>query len=187
MTKGPLGVSVDETALTGGSLPQNQWSSSRTKPLHVPTILIVGGADFGVVELNEQALARLRGPKALEIVPGASHLFPPSPEPRATPFDDAPPIVGAGVRSRRCTRLRLAPPISAERPSVLLSRCYFTASALARPRWWLRRYQSFPLLKRIERAGRVNAWRSRDELDHLVKLGSAELSRDLLNASLMEQ
>ena len=24
---------------------------------------------------------------------------------RATPFDDAPPIIGAGVRSRRCTRL----------------------------------------------------------------------------------
>ena len=41
-----------------------------------PTLLIVGGADYGVIELNEQALARLRGPKALEIVPGASHLFP---------------------------------------------------------------------------------------------------------------
>ncbi len=41
-----------------------------------PTPLIVGGADFGVIELNEQPLARLRGPKALEIVPGASHLFP---------------------------------------------------------------------------------------------------------------
>ena len=42
----------------------------------VPTLLIVGGADFGVIELNEEAFARLRGPKALEIVPGASHLFP---------------------------------------------------------------------------------------------------------------
>jgi pimeloyl-ACP methyl ester carboxylesterase len=42
----------------------------------VPTLLIVGGADFGVIELNEQAFAMLRGPKALEIVPGASHLFP---------------------------------------------------------------------------------------------------------------
>jgi putative phosphoribosyl transferase len=41
-----------------------------------PTLLIVGGADFGVIELNEQALARLRGPKALQFVPGASHLFP---------------------------------------------------------------------------------------------------------------
>jgi putative phosphoribosyl transferase len=41
-----------------------------------PTLLIVGGKDFGVIELNEEALARLSGPKALEIVPGASHLFP---------------------------------------------------------------------------------------------------------------
>jgi putative phosphoribosyl transferase len=41
-----------------------------------PTLLIVGGADFGVIELNEQALAQLGVPKALEIVPGASHLFP---------------------------------------------------------------------------------------------------------------
>jgi pimeloyl-ACP methyl ester carboxylesterase len=44
--------------------------------IRVPTLLIVGSADFGVIELNEQALARIRGPKALEIVPGASHLFP---------------------------------------------------------------------------------------------------------------
>jgi putative phosphoribosyl transferase len=44
--------------------------------IRVPTLLIVGGIDFGVIELNEQALQRLRGPKALEIVPGASHLFP---------------------------------------------------------------------------------------------------------------
>jgi putative phosphoribosyl transferase len=41
-----------------------------------PTLLIVGGRDFGVIELNEEALARLRGPKAIEIVPGATHLFP---------------------------------------------------------------------------------------------------------------
>jgi fermentation-respiration switch protein FrsA (DUF1100 family) len=41
-----------------------------------PTLLIVGGADVGVIELNEEALARLQGSKALEIVPGASHLFP---------------------------------------------------------------------------------------------------------------
>lgn len=44
--------------------------------VRAPTLLIVGGADLGVIELNEQALARLRGPKALEIVPGATHLFP---------------------------------------------------------------------------------------------------------------
>jgi fermentation-respiration switch protein FrsA (DUF1100 family) len=44
--------------------------------IRTPTLLIVGGVDFGVIELNEQAFARLQGPKALEIVPGASHLFP---------------------------------------------------------------------------------------------------------------
>jgi putative phosphoribosyl transferase len=41
----------------------------------VPTLLIVGGADYGVIELNEDAFARLAGPKELEIVPGATHLF----------------------------------------------------------------------------------------------------------------
>lgn len=44
--------------------------------VRAPTLLIVGGADFGVIELNQQALARLRAAKALEIVPGATHLFP---------------------------------------------------------------------------------------------------------------
>ncbi len=44
--------------------------------IRVPTLLIVGGADSVVIELNEEAFARLRGPKALNIVPGASHLFP---------------------------------------------------------------------------------------------------------------
>jgi len=41
-----------------------------------PTLLIVGGADHGVIELNQRALELLLAPKALEIVPGATHLFP---------------------------------------------------------------------------------------------------------------
>jgi pimeloyl-ACP methyl ester carboxylesterase len=44
--------------------------------IRTPTLLVVGGIDFVVIELNEQAFARLSGPKALEIIPGASHLFP---------------------------------------------------------------------------------------------------------------
>lgn len=44
--------------------------------VHAPTLLIVGGADHGVIELNEQAYARLGGSKELVIVPGATHLFP---------------------------------------------------------------------------------------------------------------
>jgi pimeloyl-ACP methyl ester carboxylesterase len=41
-----------------------------------PTLLIVGGADSGVIELNQWALERLGGEKSVEIVPGATHLFP---------------------------------------------------------------------------------------------------------------
>jgi dienelactone hydrolase len=40
-----------------------------------PTLLIVGGNDRTVLELNRKAFALLPGEKALEIVPGATHLF----------------------------------------------------------------------------------------------------------------
>lgn len=40
-----------------------------------PVMLIVGGDDHGVIELNEDAFARLRCEKRLVIVPGATHLF----------------------------------------------------------------------------------------------------------------
>jgi dienelactone hydrolase len=39
------------------------------------TLLIVGGADYGVIELNRDALDMLTCEKRLEIVPGATHLF----------------------------------------------------------------------------------------------------------------
>lgn len=39
------------------------------------TLLIVGGEDASVIPLNEQALARLPGPRELVVVPGATHLF----------------------------------------------------------------------------------------------------------------
>lgn len=51
--------------LAGDALPQVQ----------APTLLIVGGDDPQVIDLNEQALARLRCSKRLEVVPGATHLF----------------------------------------------------------------------------------------------------------------
>ncbi len=40
-----------------------------------PTLLIVGGLDLQVIEMNEVALQHLKGPKALRIIPGATHLF----------------------------------------------------------------------------------------------------------------
>ncbi|MBM4184132.1 MAG: hypothetical protein FJ207_07865 [Gemmatimonadetes bacterium] len=51
--------------LAGAALPE----------VRAPTLLIVGGLDHEVIALNEDALARLRTPKQLAIVPGATHLF----------------------------------------------------------------------------------------------------------------
>jgi putative phosphoribosyl transferase len=40
-----------------------------------PTLLIVGGRDPAVLELNRAAYEKLSGPRRLEVVPGATHLF----------------------------------------------------------------------------------------------------------------
>ena len=40
-----------------------------------PTLLIVGAADYGVIELNQQAYALLNCEKKLVLIPGATHLF----------------------------------------------------------------------------------------------------------------
>ena len=40
-----------------------------------PTLLIVGGRDFEVLDLNRTAFERLTCPKRLEVVPGATNLF----------------------------------------------------------------------------------------------------------------
>jgi pimeloyl-ACP methyl ester carboxylesterase len=44
--------------------------------VRAPTLLIVGGADSDVLQLNRDAAARLGGENELAVVPGASHLFP---------------------------------------------------------------------------------------------------------------
>jgi dienelactone hydrolase len=40
-----------------------------------PTLLIVGGLDYAVITMNQDAAARMTAPKELVIVPGATHLF----------------------------------------------------------------------------------------------------------------
>lgn len=40
-----------------------------------PTLLIVGGNDEVVIEMNQSALQNLRCTRQLEIIPGATHLF----------------------------------------------------------------------------------------------------------------
>jgi dienelactone hydrolase len=42
----------------------------------VPVLLIVGGNDELVIDLNRQAAALLPGVRRLQVVPGATHLFP---------------------------------------------------------------------------------------------------------------
>jgi putative phosphoribosyl transferase len=43
--------------------------------IRTPTMLIVGGRDPQVLDLNKAAAARLKGPVELVVVPGATHLF----------------------------------------------------------------------------------------------------------------
>jgi dienelactone hydrolase len=51
--------------LAGVALPQ----------VTAPTLLLVGGLDTEVIDLNQWAKIRLHGPVSLSIVPGATHLF----------------------------------------------------------------------------------------------------------------
>jgi dienelactone hydrolase len=51
--------------LAGSALPR----------VTAPTLLIVGGEDQPVIQMNEEAMRALRTEKRLEIVPGATHLF----------------------------------------------------------------------------------------------------------------
>ncbi|HEX3487295.1 MAG TPA: dienelactone hydrolase family protein [Micropepsaceae bacterium] len=67
-----LGSRIRAVVSRGG---RPDLAGSALEHVRAPTLLIVGGADYGVIELNQQALAALNGPKALEIVPGATHLF----------------------------------------------------------------------------------------------------------------
>jgi dienelactone hydrolase len=64
----PIGAVVSRGGrpdLAGDALPQ----------VRAPTLLIVGGEDHVVLELNRQALEHIRAETRLEIVPGATHLF----------------------------------------------------------------------------------------------------------------
>src|SRR6266481_8488745 len=40
-----------------------------------PTLLIVGGEDTPVIAMNRDAMARMRCPTEIQIIPGATHLF----------------------------------------------------------------------------------------------------------------
>jgi putative phosphoribosyl transferase len=45
------------------------------KNVAAPTLLLVGGLDGEVIDLNKEAMAKMKAEKKLVIVPGATHLF----------------------------------------------------------------------------------------------------------------
>ena len=66
----PTGVAA---VVSRGGRPD--LAGERLARVHAPTLLVVGGRDEVVLELNRLAQARLGGPSRLEVVPGATHLF----------------------------------------------------------------------------------------------------------------
>jgi len=67
-----LGEEVQAVVSRGG---RPDLAAPRLHEVRSPTLLIVGGHDRVVLDLNRQALARLSCEARLEIVPGATHLF----------------------------------------------------------------------------------------------------------------
>jgi putative phosphoribosyl transferase len=67
-----LGEQIGAVVSRGGRPDMAGAALERVKS---PTLLIVGGEDHQVIELNQQALQLLRCEKELKIIPGASHLF----------------------------------------------------------------------------------------------------------------
>jgi putative phosphoribosyl transferase len=67
-----LGSAIKAVVSRGG---RPDLAGAALARVYTPTLLIVGGEDHGVIELNRHAYAHLRGEKQLVIVPGATHLF----------------------------------------------------------------------------------------------------------------
>lgn len=66
------GAEIDAVVSRGG---RPDLAGAVLPKVLAPTLLIVGGADDVVLDLNRQALARLTCEKRLVVVPGATHLF----------------------------------------------------------------------------------------------------------------
>jgi putative phosphoribosyl transferase len=62
-----------EAVVSRGGRPD--LAGEALRQVRQPTLLIVGGRDRTVLELNRRSMEELAGETRLEIVPGASHLF----------------------------------------------------------------------------------------------------------------
>jgi putative phosphoribosyl transferase len=67
-----LGDSVGAVVSRGG---RPDLAGDALPKVTSPTLLIVGGLDYPVIEMNQEALTQMRCEKELKIVPGATHLF----------------------------------------------------------------------------------------------------------------
>ncbi len=67
-----VGDDVDAVVSRGG---RPDLAGAALRQVRAPTLLIVGGADDVVISLNYQAAGQLRCEHAVELIPGASHLF----------------------------------------------------------------------------------------------------------------
>lgn len=65
--------SVVKAVVSRGGRPD--LAGSNLEDVKCPTLLIVGGNDGPVIELNRSALSLLKPEKKLVIIPGATHLF----------------------------------------------------------------------------------------------------------------
>jgi putative phosphoribosyl transferase len=68
-------LGADARALVSRGGRPDLASQEALGTVQAPTLLLVGGLDNGVIELNQLAYDRLHCEKELVIVPGATHLF----------------------------------------------------------------------------------------------------------------
>lgn len=67
-----LGEKIGAVVSRGG---RPDLAGDALRHVKAPTLLLVGGFDAPVIEMNQEAYAQLRCVKELKIIPGATHLF----------------------------------------------------------------------------------------------------------------
>lgn len=67
-----LGASIGAIVSRGG---RPDMAEQALENVQTPTLLIVGGYDNIVIQLNQQAYGLIKAEKELRIIPGATHLF----------------------------------------------------------------------------------------------------------------
>jgi putative phosphoribosyl transferase len=64
---------VVRAVVSFGGLPH--LAGAALPDVEAPTLLLVGEHDWQIMDGNREALAKIRAPKSLQVVPGGTHLF----------------------------------------------------------------------------------------------------------------